>query len=522
MKQNKRVKMFCREGKYLKLVLVLFMCIFSTTINAQESPISGKVVDNAGLPLPGVNVHVKGSTKGTQTDFDGNFTISTAPKSTLVFSFIGMDEVSVETENKKNLKVVLKPSSQALDEIIVVGYGTKKKSDVISSVASVKPGDMTKVATSDVGEMLRGKAAGVQVSLNDGGPGSSSSIQIRGKKSINGSNEPIVIADGIVIGNINDINANDIASLEILKDAAAQSIYGARASNGVILITTKRGKTGKAKISYNGFSGIQTINRNFDVYSGEEFAQLKREAYRTSNGGVYRPDDQVFTPLELESVQSGKYIDWEKLVLRTGVTNNHSVSISSGTEKTSIFSSINYINTSGVVPNSDYEKVAMRVNVDQRITDWLKVGMNVSLQFSESNRPNVGNILNNAINTSPLGQVYNPDGSFRYLPGGIQETPNPLIDVYETNTNELNRNDIMNVFLDINLAKGFTYKLNASRRSWNYKAMSFNTSKSLSGIANSGQGSGYIRFQDNVEYQLSNILHYNLNVAEKNHFNGSL
>lgn len=519
MKQNKRVKMFCREGKYLKLVLLLFMCIFSTTINAQESPISGKVVDNAGLPLPGVNVHVKGSTKGTQTDFDGNFTISTAPKSTLVFSFIGMDEASVETENKKNLKVVLKPSSQALDEIIVVGYGTKKKSDVISSVASVKPGDMTKVATSDVGEMLRGKAAGVQVSLNDGGPGSSSSIQIRGKKSINGSNEPIVIADGIVIGNINDINANDIASLEILKDAAAQSIYGARASNGVILITTKRGKTGKAKISYNGFSGIQTINRNFDVYSGEEFAQLKREAYRTSNGGVYRPDDQVFTPLELESVQSGKYIDWEKLVLRTGVTNNHSVSISSGTEKTSIFSSINYINTSGVVPNSDYEKVAMRVNVDQRITDWLKVGMNVSLQFSESNRPNVGNILNNAINTSPLGQVYNPDGSFRYLPGGIQETPNPLIDVYETNTNELNRNDIMNVFLDINLAKGFTYKLNASRRSWNYKAMSFNTSKSLSGIANSGQGSGYIRFQDNVEYQLSNILHYNLNVAEKNHFN---
>lgn len=157
----------------------------------------------------------------------------------------------------------------------------------------------------------------------------------------------------------------------------------------------------------------------------------------------------------------------------------------------------------------------MRVNVDQRVTDWLKVGMNVSLQYSESNRPNVGNILNNAINTSPLGQVYNPDGSFRYLPGGIQETPNPLIDVYETTTNELNRNDIMNIFLDINLAKGFTYKLNASRRSWNYKALSFNTSKSLSGIANSGQGSGYIEYKDNVEYQLSNILHYNLNLAEK-------
>jgi TonB-linked SusC/RagA family outer membrane protein len=532
MKNNKHVKMLFLGGNYLKLILILFMCVLSNHMSAQENSITGKVVDNAGLPLPGVNVHVKGTTKGTQTDFDGNFTLNVASKSTLVFSFIGMDEVSVETENKRNLKVVLKPASQALDEIVVVGYGTKKKSDVISSVASVKPNDMLKVATSDVGEMLRGKAAGVQVTLADGGPGSSSSIQIRGKKSINGSNEPIVIADGIVIGSINDINANDIASLEILKDAAAQSIYGARASNGVILITTKRGKTGKARIAYNGFSGVQTVNRNFDIYSGEEFAQLKREAYRTSNNGVYRPDNQVFSPLELESVQSGKYIDWEKDIMRTGVTNNHSISVSSGTDKSSIFTSLNYINTTGVIPNSDFEKVAMRINVDQRVTDWLKIGMNASLQFSESNSPNSGNVLNNAISndarvgniisnsitTSPLGRIYNDDGSYRQLPGGIQETPNPLIDIYETRLNELNRNDIANIFLDINITKGLTYKLNTSRRSWNYKGLAFNTSKSLSGIANSGQGSGSIAYKDNVEYQLSNIFNYNFKVAEKNHF----
>jgi TonB-linked SusC/RagA family outer membrane protein len=518
MKNNKHVKMLFLGGNYLKLILILFMCILSTNMSAQESLVTGKVTDNTAMPLPGVNVHVKGSTKATQTDFDGNFSINVPSKAILVFSFIGMDEVSVETENKKNLKVVLKPSSQVLDEIVVVGYGIKKKSDVISSVASVKADDLIKVATSDVGEMLRGKAAGVQVTLADGGPGSSSSIQIRGKKSINGSNEPIVIADGIVIGSINDINANDIASLEILKDAAAQSIYGARASNGVILITTKRGKTGKAKIAYNGFSGVQTINRNFDIYSGEEFVQLKREAFRTSNNGVYRPDNEVFSPLELESVQSGKYIDWEKHILRTGVTNNHSISVSSGTDKTSIFTSINYINTTGVIPNSDFEKVAMRINVDQRINDWLKIGMNASLQFSEGNNPNVGNILNNSINTSPLGSIYNEDGTFRHLPGGIQETPNPLIDIYETNTNQLNRNDIANIFMDINIAKGLTYKLNTSRRSWNYKGIAFNTSKSLSGIANSGQGNGSILFKDNVEYQLSNIFNYNLKVADKNHF----
>lgn len=503
-------------GNYLKLILILFL-LFSATMSAQENSVTGKVVDNTGMPLPGVNVVVKGSSKGVQTDFDGNFSINVPAKSTLVISFIGMDEVSIETENKKNIKVVLKPSSQILDEIVVVGYGIKKKSDVISSVTSVKSNDMIKVATSDVGEMLRGKAAGVQVTLADGGPGSSSSIQIRGKKSINGSNEPIVIADGIVIGSINDINANDIASLEILKDAAAQSIYGARASNGVILITTKRGKTGKARISYNGFSGVQTINRNFDIYSGDEFVQLKREAFRTSNNGVYRPDNQVFSALELEAVESGQYIDWEKYIIRTGVTNNHSLSASSGTDKSSIFTSLNYINTTGVIPNSDFEKVAMRINVDQRINDWLKIGMNASLQFSEGNDPNVGNILNNSINTSPLGSVFNADGSYRHLPGGIQETPNPLLDIYETTTNELNRNDIMNVFLDINLAKGFTYKLNTSRRSWNLKSMSFNSSKSLAGIANSGQGNGNILFRDNVEYQLSNIFNYNVKVAGKNH-----
>ncbi|TDW44578.1 TonB-linked SusC/RagA family outer membrane protein [Flavobacterium sp. 270] len=517
MKNNKNANLLFLGGNYLRLSLILFMCFLFNSINAQN-PITGKVVDNAGIPLPGANVIIKGTNKSTQTDFDGVFTIPAAPNSTLVFTYIGMDEVSVLVGTKTTYNISLKPSSQTLDQVIVVGYGTKKKSDVISSVASVKAGDLIKVATSDVGEMLRGKAAGVQVTLADGGPGSSSTIQIRGKKSINGSNEPIVIADGIVIGSINDINANDIASLEILKDAAAQSIYGARASNGVILITTKRGKTGKAKVSYNGFSGVQTINRNFDIYSGEEFAQLKREAYRTSNNGVYRPDNQVFTPLELESVQSGKYIDWEKDILNTGVTNNHSISVSSGTDKTSIFTSLNYINTTGVVPETDFEKVAMRINVDQRVNDWLKIGMNASLQFSESNNPNVGNILNNSINTSPLGRIYNDDGSYRQLPGGVQETPNPLIDIYETRTNALNRNDIMNVFLDINLLKGLTYKLNTSRRSWNYKEMSYNSSKSLSGIANSGQGSGQIFYKDNVEYQLSNIFNYNFKAAERNHF----
>ncbi|MBC7845982.1 MAG: TonB-dependent receptor [Flavobacterium sp.] len=520
MKNNKDVNMLFLGGNYLRLSLILLMCILSFNASAQQNLISGKVVDDAGLPLPGANVIIKGSTKGVQTDFDGKFSIQATPNNTLIVSFIGMDDATVQVGSKKNLNIVLQATSQSLEEVVVVGYTSKKKSDVISSVASVKPKDMLKVATSDVGEMLRGKAAGVQVTTNSGGPGTSSTIRIRGDRTLSGNDDPIIIADGVVIGSINDVNANDIASLEILKDAAAQSIYGARASNGVILITTKKGKIGKAKVSYSGFSGIQTMNRNFDTYSGDEFAQLKREAARTSNNGVYQPDNVVFSSLELPSVQTGEYIDWEKYMIKTGLTNNHSVTVSSATENSSIYTSLNYIDVKGMIPNSDFEKVSLRVNVDQKINNWLKIGLNTSIQFDESHDPNKDDngILINSITTSPLGQIYNEDGSFRLNPGGIQETPNPLIDLYETNKVSLNRNDNINLYIDVNLAKGFTYKLNTNRRSWNYKRLSFNSSKSVSGVANAGQGSGEIEFKDNVEYTLSNIFNYNFAVAKKNHF----
>jgi len=498
----------------MPLIFLLF-CGLSV---AQENIITGVVTDAKGLPLPGVNVAIKGTNLGSQTDFDGLFSLQATPGEVLVFSFIGTKTIEKTIGNENTYNIIMEEDSQFLDEVVVVGYGTKKKSDLISSVVTVKAEEMTKVATSDIGEMLRGKAAGVQVTLASGAPGGSSNILIRGQNSINGGNSPIVIADGVVIGNINDINANDIASLEILKDAAAQSIYGARASNGVILITTKRGTEGKVKVSYSGFSGIQTINRNFDIYSGDEFVQLKREAFRTNNGGVYRDDSLIFSALEYESVLSGEYIDWENLILRTGTTQNHALSISSGTEDFKIFSSVNYVNTQGVIPNSDYDKVGIRVNIDQKINDWLKVGMNTSFQFSESNNPDNDGVLLSSITTAPLGKVYNDDGSLRLLPGGFEENKNPLIDLDETTNLTQNRNDILNLFVDVSPFEGFNYRFNLSRRSWNYKRRSYNTAQSLFGIARSGQGSGSVQFQDNVEWQLENILTYNFNLAEVNHF----
>ncbi len=505
-KNNQKDKLLV--GQYFRSSLVMMICFICSNIIAQDKTITGVIVDEAGVPLPGVNIIIKGTNTGTQGDFDGNYNIQASLGQTLTFSYVGMTPVSVVVGNETTIDITMQLDSQ-LDEVVVVGYGTRRKSDLIASVASVDPEQMTKVATADVAEMLRGKASGVRVTLDDGGPLGNSTIVLRGQNALDGSQvSAYIIVDGVPAGSINDINPNDIESLEILKDAAALAIYGARGANGVVLITTKRGKLGVTSVNYNGSMGLQQFNRNFDIYSGAEFAQLKREAFRTSNGGTYLPDSQIFSGLELESVQSGNYIDWERLILRTGTTHNHQVSISSGTENTTVYTSFNFFQNEGIIPNSAGTRVSGRINVDQKINEWLKLGVNTSLQFSREDGPNVGGVLLNSITTSPLGRVFNDDGSLRLLPGDFSENRNPLIDLQETNTRDDSRNDIVNIFADVTLFKGLNYRINASRRSWNNKQRSYNTTNSITGIINGGVGSGFIYFQDNEEWQIENILTY--------------
>lgn len=510
MKNNKQGNLLFWGGNYLRSILILLVCIVSSNANAQQKTISGKVVDSGGITIPGVNILVEGTQVSTQTDFDGNFKIIASPTSTLIFKSIGMQRRTMLVGTQTNLNVVLTAEAQSLDEVkITIGYGVRNRADIIASVATVKPKEMLKVATSNVAEMMRGKAAGVTVTLNDGGPLGDSKIVIRGQTSLDGTKTAAyIIVDGVPAGSINDINPNDIQSVEVLKDAAALSIYGSRGANGVVLITTKRGKMGNPTMTYSGFSGVQNVNRNFDIYSGEEFAQLKREAYRTSNGGAYRPDADIFSALELGSIESGDYIDWEDLIIRTGYVQEHQFSISSGSENTKVYTSLNFYQNDGIIPNSQGTRVSARFNIDQKIYDWLTIGMNTSLQFSREDGPNVGNILQTSITTSPLGQVYNEDGTLRYLPGGFSENRNPLIDIQETNLRSNNNNDIVNIYADINIFKDLKYRLNTSRRSWNNKQESYNTSNSITGIINGNVGSGYVYFQDNEEWQIENIFTY--------------
>lgn len=475
-----------------------------------EQKVTGKVTDDAGVALVGVSVVLKGTPNGTTTNNEGGFSIGVPDsKSVLIFSFVGYELQEIEVGNKTSLDIRLKTDIKSLGEIIVVGYGTQKKSDIISSVVTVKAEKMTKMVTLDAGEMLRGKAAGVLVTTSDAGPGGASNIMIRGKSSINGGTSPIVIADGIPIGSINDVNPADIESVEILKDAAAQAIYGARASNGVILITTKRGKSGTLKINYDSYYGIQNAKRNFDVYNGEEFAQLKREADRAVNKGVLRADNLIFSADELAAIAEGRSIDWTKEIFKNASIQNHNLSFAAGNDKTKLYVGGNYQDMDGIVPTTNIKKGTLRINLDQTLTKWLKMGVNTSFQYSVSNDPDVAFQVRQVITASPLGNIYNPDGTFNVRPGGNQESFNPLLDLNEVSTNKYNRNDILNLFLDISPIKNLNFRINASRRSWNYKQLNYSTRNSSSGFSNSS-GSGSINFQENAQWQIENILTYNL------------
>ena len=485
------------------------------TITAPESVsefvITGKVIDDQGEGLPGVNIQVKNQQKGTISDKDGNYRLAleNAPE-TLVFSFVGYVSKEVAVGGRTNLDVTLSFDLKNLEEVVVVGYGTQSKTDVISSVATISPEAARKVPTSDIGEMLRGKAAGVQVTLGSAAPGSSSNILIRGQRSINGGNGPLIIVDGVRVGDINVVNASDVASIDILKDAAAQAIYGARASNGVILITTKTGASGKPKISYSGFAGVQQIKPNFDVFSGEEFVKLKREANRTVNNGNYLADDKIFSPDELAAIASGNYINWRDEVLTIAPRQDHTLSLSSGSDKTKIYTSVNYQSQDGVIPNTNFKRANIRFNLDQTINNWLKMGINSSAQFSRRNNPSVSDILAKIVYTPPLGQIYNEDGTLKLHPNGLQDAFNPLVDVNETSQITDDRNDLFRLYLDISPWKGFNYRISASRRSSNQKQLAYNTAQSVAGDRNGQKGQGDIGYTTLSEWQLENIFSYGL------------
>ncbi|GAL82063.1 TonB family protein / TonB-dependent receptor [Algibacter lectus] len=327
-----------------------------------QKTISG-VVSDAGEPLPGVSIIVKGTSIGGTTDFDGLYSINNLnPKDVLIFSYLGYKTLELTIGNRTTLNVSMENDAQQLDDVVVIGYGSASKSDLTASVTSVSAKDFDKQPLSRAEDALLGRTSGVQVIKNSGAPGADIKVRVRGLNSINGNNDPLLVVDGVIGGNLSSINTNDIKTFDILKDASATAIYGSRAANGVILITTKQGQVGPAKIDVNYFTSISTVPQTLDLVTPQQFADIV-------NTGISNPDDHISV--------FGDGVDYQDIYFQSAISNNLQLSASGKTGKTSFFVSGNYIDQEGIVFNSDYKRFSLRSNLKADLTDKLTVGLNL-------------------------------------------------------------------------------------------------------------------------------------------------
>lgn len=503
-----------------KWVLTILLLLFMSGLFSQTFTIQGKVT-GAGYEsgIPGANVYVKGTSKGTITDLDGEYTIEASTGDILLFSFVGLLSKEVEVTDNTPVNVYLEEDLVGLDEVVVIGYGTIKKSDLTGSVASISAERLNSTPTTDVGEMLRGKVAGLEVTTETARPGGSSNILIRGRNSLSGGNSPLFIVDGAPATGINDLNAMDIESIEVLKDASAQAVYGARASNGVILITTRRGSEGKLKVSYSNYVGIQQAVKNFDLYSAEEWVEMRRQAIRSDlaplldNDSAWRdhlPNDVILDSKMLQAYEDSTYTDWEEMVLRNALMHKHDLGISGGNEKSRFAANFGYFDQDGVIPTSGYKRGTFRLNFDQKINRWLSFGANT---FIGRSIQNIESENRNFIIQPPLAQPYDEEGNLQMDITNDVKHYNPLMNLYESDDKRTRTNYNLTFFADIQITKHLKYRFNSNMNNISQERAEYlSTQHSIGRRLAEGSGKGgqatlgsYERF----EYLVENIIDYN-------------
>lgn len=498
----------------------------SDNLNRQEREIRGKVLDEHKQALSGATVAIKGTTKKVSSGADGTFIIqSGSPADVLVVSFIGYQasEHVLSASQPAQIIITLQPDEEnALEEVVVVGYGSQRKQDVTGAVSSVSAKAIAEVPVAQASQALQGRAAGVFVTNTNNRPGGAATVRIRGNRSFSAGNDPLYVIDGIPItGGLEDFPPQDIASMEVLKDASATAIYGSRGANGVIIVTTKRGGTaGKTTVSYDNWFGFSKAYKQIEMMNGQQFAEFKRESRRAT--GNYDDSDPnadqntsgLFDPVELRSIAEGRSTNYQDLMLQTGHSMNHSLSVLGGSEKTQFNISFNYMNDQGIIPVQDFSRYAMRVNVDHRISDRIRVGTSVLGNYSITNGENL-NPYDDALLENPLGVPYDENGELIFLPTTDGLRSNPLSELVPGAL--LNKNKRMRIFTsiygEVKLAEGFTYRLNFGpdlihSRVGNFQGKFSNAR--LGGTA-AAQGNEDLVFN----YTLENILKYNKTFNEK-------
>jgi TonB-linked SusC/RagA family outer membrane protein len=518
----------------------------------QDRTVTGTVTSaDDGQAFPGVNIIVKGSTVGTVSDVNGKFSISVpSAESVLVFSAIGYSTTEVAVGSQSTISIALNVDITQLSEVVVVGYGTQEKREITASISSLGSEAISKIATTNTLEGMKGQLSGVDVQQYNGKPGSSPSILIRGHRSLTASNDPLFVVDGIPIGTgtntddgltfttsgsnpLNDFNPADIASVEVLKDAAATAIYGSRGSNGVVLITTKRGKSGKTNVTYSGYYGVTKPFKTIDMMNGEQFAAFKREANRLDKvggavgrkawgdtGSVFSPDGGATgtfrDPTELANATDPngvKGVDWLDLIFKNGSQVDHNVSVNGGNDKTQYNMSIGYFKQGGTIEGLDFTKYSARVNVDHQLSKRIKVGMSNSFNHSINN-DNTGSALGEAVSQSPLGNPYNADGTPNFQPIGDGIRSNPLSELVDGK--RLDQTVVDRVFssayAEVGIIEGLKYKL-LGGIDLRYTTRGTFEGQFTNNVKNGSPRATY-QNQENANYTVENLLTYNKTIGD--------
>lgn len=518
------------------LLLALFISV-SIGVFAQTS-VKGVVLEPSGEPAIGATIMEKGTSVGTATDFDGNFSIKVAsPNAVLVVSYVGMETQEVKLAGRTDLTITLKESGVSLDEVVVVGYGTMKKSDLAGASVSMSEDDLKGSIITNLDQSLQGRATGVQAMSTSGAPGSSSSIRVRGQSTINANAEPLYVIDGVIVqgggnsgsdfglgdalGNgkvstvspLSTINPADIVSMEILKDASATAIYGAQGSNGVVLITTKRGKAGEAKFTYDGMVAINHQNKRLDMMNLREYAEYYNDM--AANGYISSPSDWYRDPSVL-----GVGTNWQDAIFRTALQNQHQVSAQGGTEKVQYYVSGSYMNQEGTLIGSDFSRFSVRANLDAQLKSWLKLGLSAtytdtdeSLKLADGEQ----GIINYSLTTLPDIPIYDIDGNFSSIVREGYTNPNPIA-LAMLDDIKLHRKKLTgNIFFDVTPIKNlvwhaeFGYDVSASKAD-RYKPM-----VDLGSWVRSSNESS-IQKNSSWFWQLKNYVSYNGTAWDKFHY----
>ena len=480
------------------VVFLLNLCFCVSAAYGQEIRITGTVTDAENAVLPGVNILVSGSSTGSVTDADGKYSISAPASGSLVFSFIGYESQTVAINNRSVVDLKLTQESKTLSEVVVVGYGVQKKTDVTGSLSVISTKEFAQQPVNRLDQVLQGRATGVQVTQANGSPGGDARIRVRGANSVLGNNNPLYVIDGFVGADFNFLNPSDIETIQILKDASSTSVYGSRGANGVIIITTKRGAKG-IKITYEGQGSVSNVIKKYDVLPAGEFAEIVN-ARAAATGST-----QPFTAAQIEGYKQNGGTDWQDLVYRKGSGQQQQITVSGGGDKTTFLISGNYLNQKGIMENSDFKRYILRTNINTQLNSKLSLRLNLSGSNSKNHNTNGGGALIQALAWAPTTPAYGEDGQPTFTDPTGSVYRNPLDYLYDQSVDQTRTTFNANGGLKYELpVKGLTLDLQYAVNYLNAQNLNFTGKRLSNNVPNASRYSS-----EQVTLQNTNSLNYN-------------